>query len=79
VYTPGRNCLKDAIWIAINDHIREWVRVERDRRTQPSEAVIDSQNVKSAMFAHEELGYAPGKKIIDRKRFMTVDTLGLVL
>ncbi|MBE9108177.1 IS5 family transposase [Nodosilinea sp. LEGE 07298] len=79
VYTYFRNWRKDGTWIVIHDHLREWVRIEQDRRAQPSEAVIDSQSVKSAAFVHEAVGYDAGKKIKGRKRFMTVDTLGLVL
>jgi transposase len=35
--------------------------------------------VKTAAMVHEAVGYDAGKKIKGRKRFMTVDTLGLVL
>jgi transposase len=51
----------------------------RPRAASPSEAIIDSQSVKSAAMVTEEVGYDAGKKIKGRKRFMTVDTLGLVL
>jgi putative transposase len=79
VYTYFRNWRKDKTWITIHDRLREWVRIEQDRRAQPSEAVIDSQSVKSAASVHEAVGYDAGKKITGRKRFATVDTLGLVL
>jgi putative transposase len=74
-----RNWRKDGTWIAIHDHLREWVRTAQDRHAQPSEAVIDSQSVKSAAFVHEAVGDDAGKKITGRKRFATVDTLGVVL
>ncbi|PLZ83859.1 IS5/IS1182 family transposase, partial [Fischerella thermalis WC217] len=45
----------------------------------PSEAIIDSQSVKSAAMVSQLVGFDAGKKIKGRKRFMTVDTLRLVL
>jgi transposase len=78
VYTYFRNWREDGTWIALHDHLREWVRIEQDRHAQPSEAVIDSQSVKSAAFVQEAVGYDAGKKIKGRKRFAVVDTLGLV-
>lgn len=59
--------------------MREWNRIEAHRHPSPSEAVLDSQSVKSAAGVHQEVGYDCGKQIKGRKRFMTVDTLGLVL
>jgi hypothetical protein len=51
----------------------------QERHSSPSEAIIDSQSVKTAAMVHKAVGYDAGKKIKGRKRFMTVDTLGLVL
>lgn len=79
VYTYFRNWRQDGTWVRVHDRLREWVRIEQDRRAQPSEAVIDSQSVKSAAMVHEAVGYDVGKKITGRKRFITVETLGLVL
>lgn len=45
----------------------------------PSEAIIDSQSVKSAAMVSEAVGYDADKNVKGRKRFLTVDTLGLVL
>ncbi|MBD2147063.1 IS5 family transposase, partial [Sphaerospermopsis sp. FACHB-1194] len=42
-------------------------------------AIIDSQSVKSAAMVSQSVGFDAGKKITGRKRFLTVDTLGLVL
>ena len=41
--------------------------------------IIDSQSVKSAAMVNQAVGYDAGKQIKGRKRFLTVDTLGLVL
>jgi len=79
VYTYFRNWRLDGTWIAIHDQLHEWVRIEAERHPSPSEAVIDSQSVKSAAGVHQQVGFDGGKLIKGRKRFLTVDTLGLVL
>ncbi len=78
VYTSDRNWRKDGTWLSMHDHLREFTRIEQERHPSPSEAVIDSQSVKSAAMVQEAVGFDAGKKIKGRKRFMTVDTLGLV-
>jgi transposase len=79
VYTYFRKWRKDGTWLQIHDHLREWVRIAQERQPRPTEAIIDSQSVKSAALMHEAVGYDGGKHIKGRKRFITVDTLGLVL
>lgn len=79
VYTYFRNWRKDGTWLKIHDSLREWTRIDQERHPSPSEAIIDSQSVKSTAMVHEAVGYDAGKNIKGRKRFMTVDTLGLVL
>jgi hypothetical protein len=53
--------------------------VDNDRAASPSEAIIDSQSVKSAAMVSESVGFDAGKLLKGRKRFLSVDTLGLVL
>ncbi|PLZ86956.1 IS5/IS1182 family transposase, partial [Fischerella muscicola CCMEE 5323] len=79
VYTYFRNWRKDGTWLNIHDQLRDWTRIDIERHRSPSEAIIDSQSIKTAAMVHEAVGYDAGKKIKGRKRFMTVDTLGLVL
>lgn len=79
VYTYFRNWRKDGTWVQIHDQLREWTRIEQERHHSPSEAIIDSQSVKTAAMVHQEIGFDAGKQIKGRKRFMSVDTLGLVL
>ncbi len=79
VYTYFRNWRIDGTWVRIHDRLREWTRVDRDREPIPSEAIIDSQSVKSAAMVSQAVGYDAGKNVKGRKRFLTVDTLGLVL
>ncbi len=79
VYTYFRNWRIDRTWLQIHDRLREWTRIEQQRHPSPSSAIIDSQSVKSAAMVSQSVGFDAGKQIKGRKRFMTVDTLGLVL
>lgn len=79
VYTYFRNWRRDGTCVKIHDTLREWSRIEQQRHPSPTEAIIDSQSVKSAAMVHHAVGYDAGKHIKGRKRFMSVDTLGLVL
>ncbi|WP_390631180.1 transposase [Leptothermofonsia sichuanensis] len=49
------------------------------KQAAATDASIDSQSVKSAAMVHEAVGYDAGKHIKGCKRFMSVNTLGLVL
>lgn len=51
----------------------------RSDRQAPSHAIVDSQSIKSAAMVSKAVGYDAGKKVKGRKRFVTVDTFGLVL
>ena len=79
VYTYFRNWRKDGTWLYIHDRLREWTRIEQERYPSSSEAIIDSQSVKSAAMVSQAVGFDGGKFIKGRKRFLTVDRLGLVL
>jgi len=79
VYTYFRNWRKNGTWVKIHDQLRAWTRIEQERQPSPSEAIIDSQSVKNAAMVSESVGYDAGKKIKGRKRFISVDTLALVL
>jgi putative transposase len=79
VYTYFRNWRLDGTWVQIHDHLREWVRLDSEREPSPSEAIVDSQSVKTAAMVSEAVGYDAAKQIKGRKRHLTVDTLGLVL
>lgn len=79
MYTYFRNWRKDGTWVRIHDSLREWARVDMGRQPSPSEAIIDSQSVKSAAMVSQAVGFDGGKLLKGRKRFLTVDTLGLVL
>jgi len=79
VYTYFRNWRRDGTWAQIHERLRDWTRIEKERHKSPSEGIIDSQSVKSAAMVHQGVGYDAGKQIKGRKRFLAVDTLGLVL
>jgi transposase len=68
VYTYFRNWRKDGTWVAIHEKLRDWVRSEQGRKPDPSEAIIDSQSVKTAAMLNQSVGYDAGKKIKGRKR-----------
>lgn len=79
MYTYFRNWRFDGTWLKIHDALTDWTRIEMERHKNPSEAIIDSQSVKSAAMVSQNVGFDGGKNIKRRKRFITVDTLGLVL
>ena len=60
VYTYFRNWRKDGTWLHIHDRLREWTRIEQERHPSPSEAIIDSQSVKSAAMVSQSVGYDAG-------------------
>ena len=65
--------------MSIHDHLHQWVRLDQEREVSPSEAIVDSQSVKTAAGMSEAVGDDAAKLIKGRKRHLTVDTLGLVL
>jgi putative transposase len=79
VYTYFRNWCKDGTWVQMHDHLRHCLSADQGRQPSPSEAVIDSQSVKSGATVSQDVGFDAGKLIKGCKRFLTVDTLGLVL
>lgn len=69
----------DGSWKRMHDYLVQWVRVNENRKPNPSAASMDSQAVPSAVMVHEAVGYNGGKKIKGRKRFTLVDILGLLI
>src|SRR3954467_10670816 len=60
--------------------VRGQLRVAEGRNPEPSAGLIDSQSVKGPdTVGRETRGYDAGKKVNGRKRFITTDTLGLLL
>jgi putative transposase len=78
VYHQFRRWSLDNTLSAIMDVLRGLVRPDLGRNVQPTAPILDSQSVKSDPHGGP-VGYDAAKKIKGRKRFLLVDSLGLVL
>ncbi|MEU3619572.1 IS5 family transposase, partial [Streptomyces sp. NPDC006872] len=71
---------KDGILAQLSGLLRELVREQGGRNTEPSACVIDAQSVKtSTSVPAASQGTDNAKKIVGRKRSIVTDTLGLLL
>jgi transposase len=59
---------------AINQALRQQLRLKGGRNPDPTGAVIDSQNVKGTLQSQDDSGFDGGKPIKGRKRHTVVDT-----
>lgn len=71
---------KNGIFAQLNGLLRELVREQEGRNTEPSACLVDAQSVKTAPSVPvTSQGTDAGKKIVGRKRSIMTDTLGLLL
>ncbi len=78
VYHHFRRWSLDGTLELLNHALRAAVRMVHGKRTRPTAAVIDSQTVRSDPHGGQ-VGYDAAKRTKGRKRFLCVDTLGLIL
>jgi len=77
VYFYFQRWTKTGVIAEINHQISEQVRLVDGREATPSLVSLDSQSIKT-MDSAGSRGIDGGKKVKGRKRFLMVDTLGLV-
>ena len=78
VYHHFRQWSRNGLLARLNHRLRAKVRQAVGKHPQPTAASLDSQTVRAS--AHGgTVGYDAAKKTKGRKRFLLVDTLGLVL
>ncbi|HEY1353294.1 MAG TPA: IS5 family transposase [Ktedonobacteraceae bacterium] len=79
VYDYVRKWKLDGTWEKAMTVLRKDVRTQAGRDPEPSAAIIDSQSIKTSPVRGSERGFDGGKHISGRKRYLLVDTLGLLL
>ena len=77
IYGYHRRFCELGLWERLNTELRIRLRFLDGRKAQPTAVVFDTQSVKTTPVGGER-GFDGYKKISGRKRFLLVDTLGLL-
>jgi transposase len=78
VFGRFRRWRESGFWSQLHDRLRAYVREAAGKRSRPTACILDSQTIRSSDHAGVR-GYDAAKKIKGRKRFVLVDTLGMIL
>jgi putative transposase len=71
---------REGVWEHLHQQLRDSVREQDGRATEPTMGIIDSQSVKTVETAKVETrGFDVHKSTTGRKRHILVDTMGLLL
>ncbi|MFB8171468.1 IS5 family transposase [Kitasatospora purpeofusca] len=80
VYAFFRRWRDKGLVAEFHDRLRDRVREEAGRDSEPTAGIVDAQSVKGAASVPAATrGFDGGKKVNGRKRHIVVDTLGLLL
>ncbi|APW59105.1 IS5 family transposase [Paludisphaera borealis] len=79
VYQQARRWIDAGCFEAVVSDLRVTIRLAKDRKAQPSAAVLDSRTLRSTPESGNRAGYNGHKKIKGSKVHIAVDTLGHLL
>ena len=79
VYHYYNTWSQEGIWQQIHVKLVSKVRKKAKRKKRPTASSLDSQSIRTTQVGGEARGFDAGKGVKGRKRFILVDTMGLLL